>query len=266
MAPSSNLLLSFFFLLCFPFCSLVNPGRTVWAPPQIRGATRLHACWDSAEHVVPGARRARLHRQWWEHAARGWGCVSIECRLVYIQLGRPAVPLPLFPATARDGKELRGLTGTLLCPCPGLLEREKARKNRLGKVLDFVPNYIHPNASKGKCASRPSDLVHAGFWSRKQAFLLVIIDVLQQAPGLGNWPGDHCNFKTSVSASKNWTLRQATSPVVPLSIGKEVSLYLTPRRHQRVRCSLEKSRPGDFDGDRVGAEKGAGWLAKLLAG
>ncbi|QBZ58595.1 hypothetical protein PoMZ_03551 [Pyricularia oryzae] len=247
MAPSSNLLLSFFFLLCFPFCSLVNPGRTVWAPPQIRGATRLHACWDSAEHVVPGARRARLHRkylpiwlgwwterwdylyawlyflwwgagQWWEHAARGWGCVSIECRLVYIQLGRPAVPLPLFPATARDGKELRGLTAE------GLLEREKVRKNRLGKVLDFVPNYIHPNASKGKCASRPSDLVHAGFWSRKQAFLLVIIDVLQQAPGLGNLPGDHCNFKKS------------------------------------------KSRPGDFDGDRVGAEKGAGWLAKLLAG
>ncbi|EHA51922.1 hypothetical protein MGG_16712 [Pyricularia oryzae 70-15] len=259
MAPSSNLLLSFFLPSLLSFLFLGEPGKDSLGTPSNP--------WRNPAPCLLGLCRARC--AWSAACSVASSVVGTRCEGVGVcKLGRPAVPLPLFPATARDGKELRGLTvlGTLLCPCPGLLEREKVRKNRLGKVLDLVPNYSHPNASKGKCASRPSDLVHAGFWSRKQAFLLVIIDVLQQAPGLGNWPGDHCNFKTSVSASKNWTLRQATSPVVPLSIGKEVSLYLTPRRHQRVRCSLEKSRPGDFDGDRVGAEKGAGWLAKLLAG
>ncbi|ELQ39827.1 hypothetical protein OOU_Y34scaffold00478g8 [Pyricularia oryzae Y34] len=243
MAPSSNLLLSFFLPSLLSFLFLGEPGKDSLGTPSNP--------WRNPAPCLLGLCRARC--AWSAACSVASSVVGTRCEGVGVCKVRVSASLH----TARTA------CGTLAAvPCHSTRWEGTSRLDR----YSTLPMSSHPNASKGKCASRPSDLVHAGFWSRKQAFLLVIIDVLQQAPGLGNWPGDHCNFKTSVSASKNWTLRQATSPVVPLSIGKEVSLYLTPRRHQRVRCSLEKSRPGDFDGDRVGAEKGAGWLAKLLAG
>ncbi|TLD30859.1 hypothetical protein PspLS_03034 [Pyricularia sp. CBS 133598] len=66
------------------------------------------------------------------------------------------------------------------------------------------------------------------------------------------------------ACSKNWPLRQATSPAVPLSIWKEGSCKVIPRQHKGFGVFGEITG-WNFDGDRVGAEKG-GWLAKLVAG